>query len=142
MGNRILFAEDDVLVRSLIGELLREEGFAVFEVESGDAAASVLEGESFDILLTDVRMPGRMDGLDLAAHARQRSPALPVVVMSGYAEQLGARTRALGDRVALLHKPCRLEELVTALRNVDLPAPFAICSMEHTPPPTMALCAA
>ena len=124
-GQRILFAEDDWMVRSMTGQLLREQGYTVVEAENGDHAAIVLETESFDCLLTDVRMPGKMDGIDFAAHARHREPRLPVVVISGYADQIQARVAALGDRVILVGKPFRLAEIVAAIDQVSPPALFS-----------------
>jgi CheY-like chemotaxis protein len=120
-GQRILFAEDDWMVRFVLSQLLREEGFSVVEAESGDGAAAVLEHESFDCLLTDVRMPGKMDGIHLAAHARHREPRLPVVVISGYADRIQARVAALGERVLLVGKPFRLAEILAALDQVTAP---------------------
>ena len=114
-GQRILFAEDDFGLRSVVTEILSAEGFEVTTVESGDQAAIVLETEQFDLLLTDVRMPGIKDGFDLAEHARRRDPGLPVVVTSGYAEQLGTRLAELGRDVKFLCKPFRLDELITTI---------------------------
>ncbi len=118
MSNRVLFAEDDTLIRLCTSELLRQEGFHVVEAENGDAAACILNTQSFDILLTDVRMPGLKDGFDLATHARRSNPTMPVVVITGYADNVGARIRDLGERVALIQKPFRLQELVAALLGV------------------------
>ena len=117
-GKRVLFAEDDAQIRLCTSELLREEGFDVVEVESGDAAARVLETQSFDLLLTDVRMPGSKDGFDLATHARRNNSTFPVVVITGYADNVAARIRDLGPHVALVKKPFGLQELVAALLNV------------------------
>ena len=115
MGTRVLFAEDEGAIRSIVGEPLREEGFEVVEAESGDEAACVLDKQNFDFLLTDVRMPGSRDGLDLAAYARRKDPNLAVVVINGYAAQVEARIRVLGGRVTLLSKPFRLLEVLAAL---------------------------
>lgn len=114
-GQRILFAEDDLGLRSVVTEFLSAEGFEVTTVGSGDQAAIVLETEQFDLLLTDVRMPGTKDGIDLAEHAWKRDPGLPVVVISGYAEQLGARLAELGRGVKFLRKPFRLNEFLTTI---------------------------
>ena len=101
-GPRILFAEDDFDIGILITEILRDEGFAVTSVQSGDEAAVTLDKESFHLLLTDVRMPGIKDGLDLAAYALRQNPRLPVVIVSGYVEELGARLNRIGRKVSLL----------------------------------------
>ena len=114
-GQRILFAEDDLGIRSVVTEILSAEGFEVTTAESGDQAAVVLETEQFELLLTDVRMPGTKDGIGLARHAWKRDPGLPVVVISGYAEQLRVRLAELGRDVKFLCKPFRLDELLAAI---------------------------
>ena len=123
VGKRVLFAEDDAQIRFCTSELLRDEGFHVVEVEDGDTAASVLETQSFDLLLTDVRMPGSKDGFDLATYARRSNPTLPIVVITGYAENAAARIRDLGQFVALVRKPFTSQELVEAVLKVAREAP-------------------
>lgn len=67
----VLLVEDDELVRCVMAELLRDEGFEVYEAHDGDFAASFINTQpALDVLLTDVNMPGVMDGRDLADHAR------------------------------------------------------------------------
>jgi CheY-like chemotaxis protein len=67
---RVLLVEDEHLIRLMAGQFLRDEGFDVEEASSGDEAALRLVGpELFDVLFTDVQMPGKMDGI----HARPRS---------------------------------------------------------------------
>ena len=95
------------------------------EVESGDAAIRVLETQSFDLLLTDVQMPGSKDGIDLATHARRNSPILPIVVITGYAENVAERIEGLGQCVALVKKPFRLGDLMAALLGVTEQASYA-----------------
>jgi CheY-like chemotaxis protein len=67
---RILLAEDEALLRELTSEDLRDAGHWVACAEDGDMALKVLEQESFDLLLTDIRMPGTLDGWELARTAR------------------------------------------------------------------------
>lgn len=115
MAQRILFAEDEAPIRELVCEILRQEGYIILEAQSGDEAALIFDAEDVDVLVTDVRMPGSKDGLDLAAYARQANPTLPIVVMTGFADQVGSRVRALGRSVTLLHKPFPATELLGAL---------------------------
>src|SRR5690348_13728784 len=89
--SRVLIVEDEILIRSVMADELRDQGYQVIEAEAADQAAELLERECFDLLLTDVRMPGKLDGIDLAQHARSVCPGLPVLVVSGYAEQITAR---------------------------------------------------
>ena len=115
-GGRILLAEDDVGIRCFVTEMLSFEGFDVTAVESGDRAAVLLETEQFDLLLTDVRMPGIKDGIDLAAHAWRRDPELPVVIVSGFAEGLASRLQQMRGNTKFIQKPFRIEELMHAIR--------------------------
>ena len=89
-------------------------------VGSGDDGAITFDSQPFHLLLTDVRMPGTKDGLDLAAYVRQQNPGLPVVVISGYADQLGTRLAVLGRRVTFLCKPFRIGDLVSAIEGALL----------------------
>jgi DNA-binding NtrC family response regulator len=72
------------------------------------------EGQPVELLLTDVMMPGGMDGIVLAAEARRRRPGLPVLLSSGYA---GAPSRVAAAGFPLLRKPFTLEELGTAIER-------------------------
>jgi len=82
----ILVVEDEVLVRLMIADELRQAGFVVLEAVNADEAMVVLSGpEAVDLLFTDVRMPGTADGLALAATARVLRPDLKIVVVSGHA---------------------------------------------------------
>lgn len=111
MALAVLLVEDDELVRSVMAELLRDGGFEVHEAHDGDFAASFINTRpAFDVLLTDVNMPGTMDGWDLADHARGHRPNLPVIVVSGRANNV-ARWRALGPLCTFFQKPCRISDL-------------------------------
>jgi PleD family two-component response regulator len=75
---RILVVEDEVLIRCLICDDLREAGFVVVEAENADEASSYLaSGAPVDLIFSDVHMPGSMDGLDLARRIRNERPCLP-----------------------------------------------------------------
>ena len=86
----ILLAEDDPAIRELAARTLREAGYQVIEVEDGARARELAElpGTEFDLLVTDVVMPGQT-GRELAAALRQSRPSLPVVFMSGYSDVAG-----------------------------------------------------
>ena len=109
----ILFVEDDVTVASLTAEMLRSAGYDVQHVKSASAALQTLaQGRSFDIVLTDVMMPGGMNGADLAREIRKRRPGLPVVLATGYIE--AART-AMAEGMEVLMKPFQLDALAEIL---------------------------
>lgn len=79
----VLLVEDEEIVRELIAEALREAGMAVIEAESADAAMGLLmEGVLVSFLVTDVQMPGSMDGLELARRVQADYPTIGVLVTS------------------------------------------------------------
>jgi CheY-like chemotaxis protein len=91
---RILIAEDEEAIRSLIARALRQDGHDVMTANDGAQALDVLgrENGSFELLLSDIRMPV-MDGIALAHAAARQHPAVTILLMTGYADQ---RERASG----------------------------------------------
>jgi two-component system, cell cycle response regulator CpdR len=113
---RILLAEDEEAIRSLVARALRQDGHEVTTANDGAEALDVLvreEGE-FELLLTDIRMPV-MDGIALALAAARDHPDVTILLMTGYADQ---RERAHGLD-ALIHdvitKPFSLGQMRTAV---------------------------
>jgi CheY-like chemotaxis protein len=109
---RILIAEDEESVRLLVARALSQNGHQVVATVDGAEALDTLQRESgrFDLLLTDIKMPV-MDGLALALGAARDYPDLPIVLMTGYADQ---RERASGlDSliVDVITKPFTLAEI-------------------------------
>jgi len=81
---RVLLVEDEPLVRMLLAEELRAAGLTVVEAGSASEALSFLAvTDQVDLVVTDIQMPGGMDGLEMADHIRQNHPAVPIVVTSG-----------------------------------------------------------
>lgn len=116
---RVLLVEDEACIRFIMAEVLQDEGFEVVEAWDGDKAARLLDGpDLFDVVLTDVRMPGLLDGIDIAVRARQRHPAIHLLVVSGYALQLVSRLRTLEPAAHFMAKPYRLEEVVKTLNHL------------------------
>jgi CheY-like chemotaxis protein len=117
-GRRVLLVEDDWLVRLLMVETLEEAGLDVVQASDGDEAERLIDGaDGFDLLLTDVGMPGRLDGIGLAEHARERHPSLPVVYVTGRPDLMLGRTR-LGPHDAFLPKPYGPFEVLAAVRRL------------------------
>lgn len=109
---RILLVEDDEFVRDLVVGQLTALGHVACAVEDADAALRVLETEAFDLLMTDVMLPGTLDGHALAARVRERWPGMPVLYASGSAASAGAPA---GAAVRHLQKPFRLQQLARAI---------------------------
>ena len=115
---KILIAEDDDIVRSLVLRALGEDGHDLTATADGAAALEALDRQNgdFDLLLTDVKMP-RMDGIALALAAGRGHPEVVIMLMTGYADQR-ERTHGLG---ALVHdviaKPFSVEQIKGAVRE-------------------------
>ena len=111
--------EDEGLIRMVIAEFLEDEGFEVTEARDGDEAAGLLDGvRGFDIVFTDVRMPGALDGVDFALHARRLYSGMPLLVVSGYAAQLTTRLSVLDPAAVFIGKPYEPEEILAAIKRL------------------------
>ena len=112
-GARVLLVEDNAELASVTSALLRTYGCVVQTARSPAQALALTTSDSaFDVVLSDVVMPGDMDGLGLARELRRRYPALPVVLISGYSSALQA-----AQEFTVLHKPCTPEQLTAALAD-------------------------
>lgn len=114
---RILLVEDEPLIRLILEEELTDAGFDVHQAASGDEAASLLasEGAAFDLLITDVHMPGRNDGRAVARLLRQQAPLIPVLYTSGRPDIF---SEPLRESEAFLAKPFLPSELVQIARRL------------------------
>jgi CheY-like chemotaxis protein len=100
--------------------VLMDQGYAVLEAGSGREAVRLLEqAQTLDVLVTDYAMPG-MTGLEVVAVAHQRRPALPVLLITGYADPPAERRRDWPAMV--LHKPFRPGDLVARIQALLKPA--------------------
>ncbi len=118
----ILVVEDEDMVRSVAERALTRQGYQVQTAANGEEALELLmqvsPGEpaaGFDLLISDVMMP-TMDGPTMVAHARERFPDLPILFMSGYAEEQLRKSINL-DNVSFLAKPFSVQQLAEAARD-------------------------
>ena len=119
-ARRVLLVEDEGLIRLMIAETLRDEGFDVVQAENGDEVISLLDRvDSFDVLFTDLQMPGKLDGIDVAVYARNRNPAMPVLVVSGVdAKRVMSRLNVLEPPAVFINKPYSPQEIVETVRRL------------------------
>jgi CheY-like chemotaxis protein len=106
----VLVVEDEPLVRQFAVETLREAGFETLEASGAEEALRILENRrDLKVLVTDVRMPGPVNGYFLARKVRERWPYVEIILASGYA---APDRRDIGFDCDLLVKPFESEELV------------------------------
>jgi CheY-like chemotaxis protein len=84
---RVLIVEDEPRVRAVVAIEFRDVGYEVVVAATGDEARDLLGGQSFDLLFTDVRMPGSIDGWQLAVAARALQPGIAVIYATGYSDE-------------------------------------------------------
>jgi len=80
----ILVVEDEFLIRFMLSDELRDAGYQVIEACDATEAVAVLKTVQPDLIISDVRMPGPLDGMGLLALVRETTPALPVIIISGH----------------------------------------------------------
>jgi DNA-binding NtrC family response regulator len=124
---RILLVDDDADVLGATASILEDSGYDVARCANGEIALLFMkEGVAFDLILTDVVLPGRWDGFALAHRAREILPDISVLYATGYGDVARVRSRgAIYGEV--LAKPCRRDALLRAVRtalrtNVSLSA--------------------
>jgi DNA-binding response OmpR family regulator len=115
---RILVVEDDPLVREFVVDALRDEGWAVIEAGDGEEALSWCRQQLADVLVTDIRLPGRIDGWQIAEHCREHDPKLPVIYVTGFSP---VEARPVSDSLTL-HKPYHPDRIVEAVRTMARPS--------------------
>jgi DNA-binding NtrC family response regulator len=115
----ILVVEDDPSLRFLAAEALQHSGFSVLEAENADAALVHLRSHQEPILATvsDVLMPGSMDGIELADWVHSHYPSMGILLMSGWCNWVG-----YDRRHEILRKPFRLADLVSKVQALALAA--------------------
>ncbi len=111
----VLFVEDHPMLRYTVAEQLNDAGYTVILASCGeDALALLANGAEIDVLLTDLRLPGTIDGWDVAEAAREFRPDLPVIYASAYSY---VTPRQVPGSI-MLDKPYPPEELIEALESL------------------------
>lgn len=135
---KVLVVDDDPVVGESFNRVLTGKGYAVITAANGEEALAKLKAEQYDLVYTDLRMPG-MDGLEVAERVKAKQPWTPVVIVTGY----GSRTseeRAYAAGVSdFLNKPLSPEMIedsaARALAHAPLPAPAAAAPAAAAVPP-------
>ncbi|RRN53715.1 response regulator [Pseudoxanthomonas sp. SGNA-20] len=110
---KVLYVEDDELLRMVTSLALEDAGYAVVEAHDGHQARWLLDQEGgFDFVISDISMPGGMSGLEVAQAAQAARPGCRTILVSGYAT---SQLPALPDSVIYLGKPFRVQDLIDTL---------------------------
>ena len=113
----VLVVEDDADQRYLVGTLFEESGFEVIECENAEEALALMQDRRDEMALvyTDVMLPGRIDGVDLANSVHDELPQVPVIVTSGAG---GDRLKQIPENVVFMQKPWRALDLLIEAERV------------------------
>jgi CheY-like chemotaxis protein len=114
-ATRVLVVEDEFLIRMTLAEALGDEGFDVIEAATADAALPMLKADpQIRLLLTDIQLPGVLNGKSLAVKAREHLPTLPIIFMTGRPDP--------GDKASpldvFISKPYTLNDICEAARRL------------------------
>jgi|GraSoi_2013_60cm_1033757.scaffolds.fasta_scaffold18712_4 CheY-like chemotaxis protein len=115
---QILVADDDEAILELILTILRDEGYRVTSAINGDVALVILQqGLPFQLLITDIAMPGLLDGYALARKARELRPEMQIIYMTGFASMASVRSRGAPYGQTIV-KPWTTQVLLAAVASV------------------------
>ena len=118
-GEVVLVIDDEPTVRMLVAEVLADLGYAVIEAPDGPAGLKVLDSNArIDLLITDVGLPGGMNGRQVADAARVTRPDLKVLFITGYAENAVIGKSRLAEGMYVATKPFQMEMLAHRIREI------------------------
>ena len=118
-GEVVLVIDDEPTVRMLVAEVLGELGYAVIEAPDGPAGLKVLDSNArIDLLITDVGLPGGMNGRQVADAARVGRPDLKVLFITGYAENAVLGKGRLAEGMYVVTKPFQMDMLAHRIREI------------------------
>ena len=114
---KILVVDDEIYMRDSIAAILQDEGYSVSVAVNADEALKQLEKKKYDMVLTDHRMPGRMDGMELLQEVRRQDPEMAVLMMTAYGNVDQAVEAMRYGAFDYLQKPFQPEELKIRIRK-------------------------
>jgi two-component system cell cycle sensor histidine kinase/response regulator CckA len=114
---RVLLAEDDSCVNKYVTTALRKAHFSVDPVCNGEEALAAIDRQHYDLLVTDIIMP-KIGGVELTKRLRQRFPAFPVILISGYSEEVSILQHMPPNQIAFLQKPFLSSQLIDTVHNI------------------------
>ena len=118
-GENVLVIDDEPILRMLIIEVVNEAGYTALEAEDGPSGLKILQsGEKIDLMITDVGLPGGLNGRQIADAARVTRPDLKVIFVTGYAENAVVGNGILAPGMAILTKPFVMDELARKIQSM------------------------
>jgi CheY-like chemotaxis protein len=118
-GETVLVVDDEPTVRMLVGDTLSELGYRGIEAADASSGLKVLESDvKIDLLITDVGLPGGMNGKEMADEARKHRPDLKVLFITGYAENAAVTNGRLEPGMHVLSKPFPIDKLAARIRSI------------------------
>ncbi len=118
-GETVLVIEDEETIRALLNEVLTEAGYRVLQADSGPSGLRVLQGhERIDLLVTDVGLPGGLNGRQVADAGRAMRAGLKVLFITGYVENAAVGNGLMEEGMAILTKPFEMPHLVNKVRQM------------------------
>ena len=114
---RILVADDEPAIWSLMSYVLEEQGYEIVFVEEGERALAEFEKQPFEIVITDKNMP-KMDGVELLREVKKRRPSTDVVLITGYPSRQAVRQSIEGGAVSLIEKPFDIDEMAETVARL------------------------
>ena len=114
---RVLVVDDEFSLRQLMNFHLKIKGYSVLDAEDAESALNILEKENVDLIISDIRMPGDMDGIDLIVTHKKKNPGQKAILMTGYS--LDERiAKAKSEGIPCLKKPFEISELENLLTEM------------------------
>ena len=131
--HKVLVVDDDPVVGKSFNRVLSGKGYVVVTAENAQQALTKLQEATYDVVFTDIRMPG-MDGLELAEQVKAKHPWTPVVIVTGYGTTANEQRAKAAGVTAFLHKPLSPEMIEGSAASALLePAPIIIPQQETRP---------
>lgn len=114
-GMSILFVDDEKLIRNSFGRELRAEGFKVTAVASGSEAIGEVERTRYDVVVTDLMMPG-VDGFGVLKAVKRHAPQTCLIILTGYGDMLSSNDALRLGADDFILKPCEVNDLISRIR--------------------------
>lgn len=118
MKKKILYVDDDPLIRVLINRFLSAKQIEVHLAEEGNAGLALLNEHKYDVILTDINMPNGLGGFEFIKEIKNRNITTTIIVLSGYSKNEDL-LKEIGSEIEYFEKPVNLKKLVESINKVS-----------------------